>query len=111
MGELSSRFLDAFSAIEKRLRKLLDADRHMTFNEMAERAARTDKRVRRLRSQLKDFGELRNFSVREYRRDSRRPRPVLMPLSGVPRTGSTGTRSGGMPIFGRGCLTPTIVEV
>jgi CBS domain-containing protein len=69
MDELSSRFLDAFSAIEKHLRKLLDADRHITFNEMVERAARTDKGVRRLRGQLKDFGELRNFVVHEYRRD------------------------------------------
>ena len=69
MDELSSRFLDAFSAIEKHLRKLLDADRHMTFNEMVEKAARADKGVRRLRGQLKDFGELRNFVVHEYRRD------------------------------------------
>jgi CBS domain len=69
MDELSSRFLDAFTAIEKHLRTLLDADRHMTFNEMVEKAARVDKGVRRLRGQLKDFGELRNFVVHEYRRD------------------------------------------
>ncbi|MGP0063545.1 MAG: CBS domain-containing protein [Isosphaeraceae bacterium] len=69
MDELSSRFLDAFSAIEKHLRRLVDADRHMTFNEMVEKAARVDKGVRRLRSHLKDFGELRNFVVHEYRRD------------------------------------------
>ncbi len=69
MDELSSRFLDAFSAIEKHLRRLLDADRHMTFNEMVERASRSDTGVRRLRGQLKDFGELRNFVVHEYRRD------------------------------------------
>lgn len=69
MDELSSRFLDAFTAIEKHLRTLLDADRHMTFNEMVEKSARADKGVRRLRSQLKDFGELRNFVVHEYRRD------------------------------------------
>src|SRR6187549_1634272 len=41
----------------------------MTFNEMVEKASREDKGVRRLRSQLKDFGELRNFVVHEYRRD------------------------------------------
>ena len=69
MDELSSRFLDAFTAIEKYLRALLDADRHMTFNEIVEKAARADKGVRRLRGQLKDFGELRNFVVHEYRRD------------------------------------------
>jgi CBS domain-containing protein len=69
MDELSSRFLGAFTAIEKHLRTLLDADRHMNFNEMVEKAARADNGVRRLRSQLKDFGELRNFVVHEYRRD------------------------------------------
>jgi hypothetical protein len=41
----------------------------MNFNEMVEKASRADKGVRRLRSQLKDFGELRNFVVHEYRRD------------------------------------------
>jgi CBS domain-containing protein len=69
MDELSSRFLDAFSAIEKHLRRSLGTDRHMTFNEMVERASRSDNAVRRLRGQLKDFGELRNFVVHEYRRD------------------------------------------
>lgn len=69
MDELSSHFLDAFTAIERHLRRLLDADRHMTFNEMVEKAARADKGVRRLRSPLRDFGELRNFVVHEYRRD------------------------------------------
>jgi predicted transcriptional regulator len=75
MDESSSLFLDAFSTIEKHLRRLLDADRHMTFNEMLEKAARVDKGVRRLRSQLRDFGELRNFVVHEYRRD----RPTASP--------------------------------
>ena len=69
MDELSSRYLDAFTAIERHLRRLLDADRHMTFNEMVEKASRADRGVRRLRGQLKDFGELRNFVVHEYRRD------------------------------------------
>ena len=69
MDELSSRFLDAFTAIEKHLRTITDADRHMTFGEMVEKASKSDKAVRRLRGQLKDFGELRNFVVHEYRRD------------------------------------------
>jgi CBS domain-containing protein len=69
MDELSSRFLDDFTAIEKHLRTLLNAERHKTFNELVEKAARVDKGVRRLRGQLKDFGELRNFVVHEYRRD------------------------------------------
>jgi hypothetical protein len=43
MDDLSCRFLDAFTAIEKHLRTLLDADRYMTFNEMVEKAAKSDK--------------------------------------------------------------------
>jgi hypothetical protein len=69
MDDLSSQFLDAFTEIEKHLRVLSEADRHMTFNEMVEKSSKSDKTVRRLRSQLKDFGELRNFIVHEYRRD------------------------------------------
>jgi CBS domain-containing protein len=69
MDEPSSHFLDAFTAIEKQLRTLLDADRHMTSYEMVAKAAKADKDVRRLRSQLRDIGELRSFVVHEYRRD------------------------------------------
>ncbi len=69
MDDLSSRFLDTFTSIEKHLRGLAEADKHMSFNELVEKASRSDKAVRRLRSPLKDFGELRNFVVHEYRRD------------------------------------------
>jgi predicted transcriptional regulator len=69
MDEPSSLFLDAFTSIEKHLRRSLDADRHMTFHEMVEKASRSDNAVRRLRGQLKDFGDLRNFVVHEYRLD------------------------------------------
>ena len=66
MDDLTSRFLDAFVPIEKYLRKILDGNKHMTFNEMVERAVNQDKSVRRLRDQLKALGELRNFLVHEY---------------------------------------------
>jgi predicted transcriptional regulator len=69
MDQLSSRFLDAFTSIEKHLRALAKADKHMTFNEMVEKASRSDRAVRRFRDQLKGFGELRNFVVHEYCRD------------------------------------------
>jgi Mg2+ and Co2+ transporter CorA len=66
MDNLTSRFLDAFAKIEKHLRKILDANKYTTFNEMIERAATRDKSVRRLRVKLKAFGDLRNFLVHEY---------------------------------------------
>lgn len=69
MDDLSSRFLDAFSGIEKHLWRLVNADRYTRFNELVDKAASSDRIVRRLRAHLKDFGELRNFVVHEYRRD------------------------------------------
>jgi CBS domain-containing protein len=69
MDDLSAQFLDAFNSMEKHLRTLIGAEKHVSFNETVERAARADKAVRRLRAQLKDFGELRNFVVHEYRRE------------------------------------------
>ena len=61
MDDLTSRFLDAFVAIERHLRRLLNADKHVSFYEMVQRAGRRDKTVRRLGDRLKDLGELRNF--------------------------------------------------
>ena len=67
MDDLTSRFLDAFATIEKHLRRMLDANKYTTFNEMVERAVSQDRSVRRLRDQLKTLGELRNFLVHEYK--------------------------------------------
>ena len=75
MDDLTSRFLDAFVTIERHLRKMLNADKHMSFYEMVQRAARRDRTVRRLGDRLKDLGELRNFLVHEYRSDQ----PVAIP--------------------------------
>jgi len=36
MDDLTSRFLDAFTTIEKHLRNMLDANKHATFNELVE---------------------------------------------------------------------------
>jgi hypothetical protein len=77
MDDLSSRFLDAFSGIEKHLRKLVNADRYMRFNELVDKAACSDRIVGRLRAHLKDFGELRNFVVHEYRHDTPAAIPSL----------------------------------
>jgi predicted transcriptional regulator len=69
MDDLTSRFLDTFTSIEKHLRKLLDTNKHVTFNDLVVRAARLDRSVKRLRDSLRDLGELRNFLVHEYRKD------------------------------------------
>jgi Mg2+ and Co2+ transporter CorA len=66
MDDLTSRFIDAFAKIEKHLRKILDANKYTTFNELVERALTQDKSVRRLRDHLKALADLRNFLVHEY---------------------------------------------
>src|SRR5271166_2173241 len=75
MDDLTSRFLDAFATIEKHLRRMLDANKYTTFNEMVERAVSRDRSVRRLWDQLKTLGELRNFLVHEYKSDQ----PLAVP--------------------------------
>ena len=52
MDNLTSPFLDAFATIEKHLRRMLDANKYTTFNEMVERAVSRDRSARRLRDQL-----------------------------------------------------------
>ena len=66
MDDLTSRFLDAFTKIEKRVRKISDANKYTTFNDLVEKAINQERSVRRLRDQLKAFGDLRNFLVHEY---------------------------------------------
>ena len=70
MDDLTSRFLDSFATIEKHLRRMLDANRSATFNELLGRAVSRDRSVRRLLDQLKTLGKLRNFLVHEYKRIS-----------------------------------------
>ena len=75
MDDLTSRFLDSFATIEKHLRRMLDANRSATFNELLGRAVSRDRSVRRLRDQLKTLGELRNFLVHEYKSEQ----PLAVP--------------------------------
>jgi predicted transcriptional regulator len=81
VDDLTSRFLDAFTTIEKHLRRALDANKYTTFNELVEKAARQERSVRRLRDQLRDLGELRNFLVHEYKSDQ----PVAFPSESTVR--------------------------
>jgi predicted transcriptional regulator len=67
MDALTSQFLDAFASIEEHLRKTLDANTYITFNELVQKAASRDRSVRRLGDQLKDLAELRNFLVHKFK--------------------------------------------
>ncbi len=101
MDDLTSRFLDSFATIEKHLRRMLDAKRSATFNELLGRAVSRDRSVRRLRDQLKTLGELPNFLVHEYKSEQPLAVPseltvlriqiirdeLLSPVSNYPKTG------------------------
>jgi predicted transcriptional regulator len=67
MDDQSSQFLDAFTAIEKHLRKIVKAEKHVPFSELVEKASKASRPVSRYREALKEFGDLRNFIVHEYR--------------------------------------------
>ena len=81
MDDLTSQFLDAFTTIEKHLRKMLDANKYTTFNELVERAVSQERSVRRLRDQLRALGELRNFLVHEYKSEQ----PLAFPSESTVR--------------------------
>jgi predicted transcriptional regulator len=68
VDDLSSQFLDAFASIERHLRKLLDARREVSFYELVEKAATTNRVIDLVRIQLKEFADLRNFIIHGYRR-------------------------------------------
>src|SRR5262245_10002366 len=75
MDAQSSQFLDAFSSIERHLRQNVNAENHLPFHQLVERAATRDRAVNRYRAQLRTFGNLRNFIVHEYRHHD----PVAVP--------------------------------
>jgi hypothetical protein len=67
MDAQSSQFLDAFASIEKHLRKIVKAEKHMPFGELVERSSKASRPVNGYRDALEQFGDLRNFIVHEYR--------------------------------------------
>src|SRR5262249_48207038 len=75
MDDSATRFLDAFNAVEKHLRRLLHADHHVTFGELVEKASPKDAAVRRLRAVLKELSDLRNLVVHTYSRTT----PLALP--------------------------------
>jgi predicted transcriptional regulator len=63
--ENSERFLAAFSAIEKALRKLVGVNRAEPFSSVVNKAAKRSGVVRAFEYDLKEYGDLRNAIVHE----------------------------------------------
>ncbi len=67
MDELSNseRFLNAFSAIEHEMERILKLKDHRRFFELVEKSARVNPVIERYRFDLKEYGELRNAIVHD----------------------------------------------
>lgn len=75
MDEQSSKFLEAFNAIEDWLRRQANASPGVDFYEVVDLVSERQVGVRRHANLLKKLGRLRNFVVHEYSRD----RPMAVP--------------------------------
>lgn len=64
---MSDRFLTAFSAIEKHLRKVVGSETRQSFSDMIRPAAQKASAVRRFEIDLREYGDLRNAIVHERR--------------------------------------------
>jgi hypothetical protein len=65
MTELADRYLDAFAAIEKQLRRLVEDDRRLTFYQLVDVAGRNVSVIRHYAVDLKEYADLRNALVHE----------------------------------------------
>lgn len=67
MAELSNaeRFLNAYSAIEHEMERILDLKEHRRFFELVDRSARVNPVIERYRFDLKEYSELRNAIVHD----------------------------------------------
>ncbi len=67
MTELSNaeRFLNAYSAIEHEMERILDLKEHRRFFELVDRSARVNPVIERYRFDLKEYSELRNAIVHD----------------------------------------------
>jgi predicted transcriptional regulator len=61
----SDRYLNAFAAIERHLRKLVAGSRQDSFYSLVDMAAKKSSSVRRRRDELKEYADLRNAIVHE----------------------------------------------
>jgi hypothetical protein len=65
----SERFLNAFVAIEKYLQNKCGLNQWETFSQLIFVASKSMPEVRRYRYDLREYGELRNAIVHDYRGD------------------------------------------
>lgn len=67
MGELSNaeRFLNAFSAVEHEMERVLKLKDHRPFYELIDKSSRLNPVIERYRFDLKEYGELRNAIVHD----------------------------------------------
>jgi len=68
MDDLSSRYLDAFNAIEKWLRTQVTSQERMDFPQLVDTLSDSNYSVRRHNGVLKDLNRFRNYVVHQYRR-------------------------------------------
>jgi predicted transcriptional regulator len=61
----SDKFLEAFNAIEKYMRRMTGSDNQTSFYRLIDRAADSDSAVRSLRIDLQEYADLRNAIVHE----------------------------------------------
>lgn len=75
MDDLSSRFLDAFTAIEKWLRNQVDSTVRLDFPELVDAMSESNYSVRRHNAPLKELNRFRNVVVHYYSRN----KPLAVP--------------------------------
>lgn len=61
----SARYLDAFAAIERRLRRIVEDDRRLSFYQLVDAAATRAAPIRHYAIDLKEYADLRNAIVHE----------------------------------------------
>jgi hypothetical protein len=77
MDDNSSKFLEAYNAIDDWLRRQGNTPPGVNFHEVVDRVAERHRRVKHYTNLLKKLGRLRNFVVHEYSRDQ----PMAVPTS------------------------------
>ncbi len=61
----AERFLNAYAAIEKEMKRVLDLKDHRPFSELVNKSARFNPLIERYRFDLKEYSELRNAIVHD----------------------------------------------
>lgn len=77
MDDFSSRYLDAFNAIEKWLRTQVNSSERMDFPQLVDTVSDSNYSVRRHNAILKDLNRFRNYVVHQHRRH----KPLAVPTA------------------------------